>query len=90
MWQNITFITWWAGVNWTDQFGGNTFAQEIWGFLFVLALCVIERKGQIWLTNKFGYEGSTYEKFNGIIKIDDYRDDTEMKKKISKFFILQP
>ena len=66
------------------MYGGNSYFQEIWGFLLILFFCVLERKGQIWISNKFGYEKSTYKTYPGTIKMEDYRDENEQAKKIGK------
>ena len=68
------------------MYGGNTYFDEMWGFILILTVCVIERKAQIWLTSKFGYEGCIYESYPGIIKLEDFKEEDSISKKISKRF----
>lgn len=77
------FYSFFVGVNYNDQIGGNTYFYEIGGYLLILLLLVIERKSQIWLTNKFGFEGSAYDNYEGRIKLEQYAsemmEDGELK-----------
>jgi hypothetical protein len=74
----MVFYSFYLGVNYNNQIGGNTYFYEIGGYLLVLLLCVIERKSQIWLSNKFGFEGSAYDNYEGRIKLEQYVTDIEL------------
>lgn len=71
-WENVIFLSFFAGVNYNEQLGGNSYFYEIVGFLAILFACAIERKSEIWLSNKFGYEGSMYDTFEGRIILEKY------------------
>ena len=55
------FVTFFVGINYNQQTGGDSYLYEIYGFIVILVLCILERKSQIWLTSKFGYIGSKYD-----------------------------
>ena len=55
------FVTFYLGINYNDQSGGDSYLYEIYGFIIILVVCLLERKSQIWLTSKFGYIGSKYD-----------------------------
>lgn len=80
----MTFITFFGGVNYTEMKHGNTYFEEIWGYYLILFLCVVERKAQIWLSNKFGFEGSSYDTFEGKIKLEMYGEDLTLNPQKSK------
>jgi len=83
-WEDVIFYTFFAGVNYNDQEGGNTYLHEIYGFLVILILCVLERKSEIWLTNKLGYVGSKYDTKEGRFKLERYASEVpKLNKKIS-------
>lgn len=71
------FYSFFVGVNYNEQIRGNTYFYEISGYLLVLLLLVIERKSQIWLSNKFGFEGSAYDNYDGRIKLEQYASEME-------------
>ena len=73
--ENLIFITFFSGVNYNEQPNGNTYLYEIYGFLIILFFCVLERKAQIWLSNKFGFEGSQYNTYKGRIKLETYASE---------------
>ena len=60
-WDNIIYVTFFFGINHNEQSGGDSYLYEMYGFIIILALCILERKSQIWLTNRFGYIGSKYD-----------------------------
>lgn len=77
----MIFYSFVAGVNYNSQLGGNSYAYEIYGFLLILVFCVLERKSEIWLTNKLGYEGSKYDTHKGRIKLERYGSGMDTKQK---------
>jgi hypothetical protein len=77
-WREVTFMSWLGGVNYhRQQENGNNYFEEIYGYLLILVLLVLERKGQVWLRNKLGYEGSFYQAFKGKIRLEKYGTNVE-------------
>ena len=60
-WNNAIFVTFFVGINYNEQSGGDSYLYEMYGFIVILVLCILERKSQIWLTTRFGYIGSKYD-----------------------------
>jgi uncharacterized protein YeeX (DUF496 family) len=40
----------------------TTYLYEVYGYLLILVVLILERKSQIWINNKFGYIGCYYDK----------------------------
>ena len=87
-WENVIFMTFFAGVNYNEQLNGNSYFYEIVGFLAILLLCAIERKSEIWLSNKFGYEGSMYDTFEGRIILEKYGSVIPDSQKLTSKFTI--
>ena len=60
-WENIIYVTFFFGINYNEQKEGDSYFYEMYGYIIILALCILERKSQIWLTSRFGYIGSKYD-----------------------------
>jgi len=75
----MIFYTFFAGFNHNQQENGNSYFFEISGFLIVLFLCALERKSEVWLANKYGFEGSVYDSFEGNIILQMYGRETTKK-----------
>jgi hypothetical protein len=83
-WEDLTFYTFFAGVNYTEEEGGNTYMYEIYGYLVILILCVLERKSEIWLSSKFGFLGSKYDTKEFRFKLERYGSEMPVaKRKVS-------
>jgi radical SAM superfamily enzyme YgiQ (UPF0313 family) len=81
-------VSWFAGLNYNKQEeNGNTYLYEMYGYILILLLLVLERKGQVWLTNKFGYEGSVYANFKGKIKLEQFISNLNAEESDKNVFV---
>ena len=94
-WEDIIFVTFYGGFNYNKQENGESYFGQMYGYIIILVLLILERKSEVWLTNKFGYEKSTYKEHKGKIilerfvseKIDD-KIKTELERLNSSTLVL--
>ena len=83
-WNNAIFVTFFVGINYNEQSGGDSYLYEMYGFIVILVFCIFERKSQIWLTTRFGYIGSKYDVLGTKFVLQRMVKTQKKKKKLDK------
>ena len=55
-WKDIIIVSFIFGVNSTENTGNYSFTYECLGYLVIFLFCIIERKAQLWLKDRFRLE----------------------------------